>query len=206
MRNIILIIALLIVVPVLAHSQTPLKPDSELKTVELYSPWRVAGVTSWNDPALHEKSCFDLLLLERRCGGSQMMSYGNRINKHWDIFSILDSGDSLTRMVDLGKYNWGDKFDVAAIKPWPELKPGENRTLVVKGSLFKEKGGKNAKSTDPDTYQPFTEATKGHMYAVHVVDLRYELYLLIHADDVVRGTKVTISFKKLGEPMRRLVF
>jgi hypothetical protein len=50
------------------------------------------------------------------------------------------------------------------------------------------------------------EAKKGHMYAVHIVDPNNDLYLLIHVDDLVRGTKATISFRKLDVPPKKPIF
>lgn len=51
--------------------------------------------------------------------------------------------------------------------------------------------GKVAK---PDSYSPVTEVKPGHMYLVHVVNSSDDHYVLLRADNIVRGEKVSVSF------------
>jgi hypothetical protein len=53
-----------------------------------------------------------------------------------------------------------------------------------------------------DNYTPFTQITKGHIYAVRVLDPQNAFYILIRVDDVIRGTKAAISFKKVDGPKK----
>jgi len=48
-----------------------------------------------------------------------------------------------------------------------------------------------------DTYSPVLEAVKGHIYLAHIFDDEWDYYLLIRADDVVKGEKAILSFRKV---------
>jgi hypothetical protein len=236
---------------VCAQVQTPNK--GELKTVEIYSPWDFSGERPKSSPELRAKSCLDLLLLERRCGATHSISYGDRLGKNWDIFDVEGSQ---TRMIDLGEYKWTDKFEVPVIRPWAKLKPGEGRQITLNTS-----GGRGADGRDgadglpgmngdgtyddslpiatlprkprpgtegygnkpvaqqvsskvkaasgverPDDYNPLAEARKGHMYAIRLVDPENDYYMLMRVDDIVRGTKVTISFRKMDVPPQKSIY
>jgi hypothetical protein len=54
----------------------------------------------------------------------------------------------------------------------------------------------NGKVVRGDKYTPFNAVKKGHLYLARVVDPNNDYYLLIRVDDVVQGTKVTMSFLK----------
>ena len=118
-------------VSILAQTKTP--TEEVFKKVELLSPWiHKNGKTTGTDPQRRLKSCFDLVRLELGCAGPQPLGYGNRIGDNWDIFATDGGGrDSRTRMIELGKYVWKDKFSIPEIEPWSELKPGEQRHIMI---------------------------------------------------------------------------
>jgi hypothetical protein len=215
-------------------------PDS----VDLYSPWvPVDGEKYRWDPELKKNSCFDLIRLERRCGGTQAFGYGNRFGVNWDIFDVHNIGGSQTRMIDLGKLEWADKFEVPWIKPWRKLRPGESRTITVDVSGADGRDGEPGRNADgtsaaasksgpkregladkpvsrqvttdvktesgeefADGYAPFMQIQKGHIYAVRVLDEKHDHYVLVRVDEIVRGTKVTISYKKVDGLTSKPVF
>lgn len=211
-------------------SQVKETTDLALKTVELHSPWiRIGEKTVRHDPELHKKSCFDLVLLERSCGRGHKLSYGNRIGANWDIFAIQGGR---TRMIDIGQHAWTDNITLPEVEPWAELQPGEGRSITINasgadgrnadGTYGRERTKTSSGHADkplahqvsssiimsgkvirPDVYNPFTEVKKGHMYLIHVVDTKDDFYVILRAEDVVLGTKVTLSYWK-WEPSKSI--
>ena len=110
-------------------SQAKSVGSSGLKTLEMYSVYAGKRVAYGSDR--HQKSCLNLTLLKTGCVKDGLnLDYGFRIGDNWDIFSVL-GGSERSRMVDLGKLKWTDKFDVPDVKPWPELGPGQSRRVTV---------------------------------------------------------------------------
>ena len=54
-----------------------------------------------------------------------------------------------------------------------------------------------ASDTVPSSYNPFMQVSKGHIYAFHVVDEQNDFYILVRIDDLIRGTKASISYQKV---------
>jgi hypothetical protein len=206
---------------VLLGQQVPSK-QSEIAQVELLSPWELIDGKMRPNPIKHARSCFDLVRLQLRCGVKQAISYGNRFGDNWDIFSLDSAADTQSRMVDLGAKDWTDKFDVPWIRPWAKLREGEQRGIAVNTSggsagapgygsrPVAEQVSSTVKTEDDverkDNYNPFLEVKKGHIYAVRVVDPANDFYILFRVDDLERGAKATISFKKIDGPTSKPVF
>jgi hypothetical protein len=211
--------------------QTSPARDPAIKTVELYSPWVAKGDGRMrHDADLHKKSCFDLVLLEVGCRGQHKLSFGNRIGDNWSIFDVPTGQTTQTRMVNIGQYDWNDKFTVAPIEPWSKLQPGETRAIKIELWGTDGKHGQNGDGTYPtaprregngnkpldqqvsttikmsgevvrsDKYMPLSEVKKGNMYLVRVVDPENDFYVFIRVDDLVRGTKVVLSYWKWEPP------
>lgn len=183
-----------------------------------------------SDPELRRKSCLNFILLDQTCRAGESIGYGNRIGNNWDIFDVSVSQISQTRMVNVGKHDWNDEFTVAPIEPWPKLQPGETRAITIAVWGADGKHGMNGDGTYPtaprregngnkpldqqvstsitmsgevvrsDKYMPLSEVKKGNMYLVRVVDPRHDFYVLIRVDDLVRGTKATLSYWKWEPP------
>jgi len=210
---------------VLAQTKTP--TEEVFKKIELLSPWvRKDERTMRHDPQRRLKSCFDLVRLDHGCGGPQPLGYGNRLGDNWDIFATDGGGrGSRTRMIELGKYTWTDKFNIPEVEPWSELKPGEQRHITIRadgapgrnadGSYPKPKQNvayanspvsrqvtssitMSGKSVRSDGYTPYHEVKVGHMYLVHVVNTRADHYVLIRVEELLRGDRVVVSYFKFG--------
>ena len=197
----------------------------------------------------YDSSRFDLVNFNNGCRAILCLVYGSRVGDNWDIFTVSGGAVSRTRMVRIGKYDWTEKFVVPYVAPWPELAPGETRTVTVNTSggeggdgsngmsgrdggngggvatmngdgtlsamgsikresyahaaLDKQVGsyvtGKDGK-TRKDGYTPMVEARKGHMYAVRVVDKTRDYFVLVRVDDLKRGERLVLSYKKLNLP------
>lgn len=108
--------------------------DPLLKRAELLSPWNRQGTKVIYDQSRRHRTCLDLVLFEQFCNGAETLSYGNRFGVNWDIFTISGGRDSQSRMIDLGKRDWNEKFSIPEIEPWSQLKPGETRSITVNTS------------------------------------------------------------------------
>jgi len=137
---------LLFLVQVSVLPQTKASTEEVFKKVELISPWIIKnGRSRGTDPQRRPRSCFDLIRLDLGCWGPQPLGYGNRIGDNWDIFATDGGGrDSRTRMIEVGKYGWKDKFSIPEVEPWSELKPGEQRHIMINVSGRDGAPGRNA--------------------------------------------------------------
>ena len=204
-----------------------------IRKSELRSPWIVVGTKTTFDKVNMGRSCLSLVDFEQGCNGGEKVGYGDRVGDHWDIFALSGGADSRTRMIDLGAHTWKDNFTIPEVEPWPALKPGERRNIIVNASGADARSGKNdtrakesvntkdksgkvdqkvdyahapldrqvtstisvqGKAPKPDSYTPTTEVKSGHMYLIHVVNSGDDHYVLLRADDIVRGEKVNVSF------------
>jgi hypothetical protein len=230
-----LLLATPVVIPAqqIPISNEKLIASQGIRKAELVSPWIVSGTKTTYDKTIQGRSCLNLVDLEQVCNRAETVSYGDRIGDHWDIFAVSGSMDSRTRMIDLGAHTWKNNFTIPEVEPWPALKPGERRNIIVNASgadagpgkndkrakdsvNTKDKSGKvdqkvdyahapldrqvtstisvQGKAPKPDSYTPTTEVKSGHMYLIHVVNSGDDHYVLLRADDIVRGEKVNVSF------------
>jgi hypothetical protein len=224
-------------------AQSAPKERPTLNRIELLSPWNPEGTRTL--PERRDRNCFDLIRLLQRCGGGESLHYGNRSGINWDIFAVSGGRDSQTRMIGLGAHDWNDRFSIPEVEPWPALKEGETRTIIVNTSGVDGKDGEpgrpgkpganadgtvtveppratpsapkrakqtidygksplsvqvsstiNVKGKAPvaSSYNPFTDAKKGHMYLIRVVNRESDDYILLRVDDLVRGEKASISY------------
>ena len=172
-----------------------------IATTEILSAIETVGDKRRLNPELRNRACFLLIKLVHGCGvGVPMIHYGNRFGVNWDIFAISGHEQDQTRGVDLGELEWSDEFRVPEIEPWPKLQPGEQRHITVNASGTVDRQVTTAVKTSegliPSAYNPYIEIKKGHIYAIRVVNGLNDFYILIRIDDLIRGTKASISYKK----------
>jgi hypothetical protein len=64
--------------------------------------------------------------------------------------------------------------------------------------------GSSVKAVDgtirKDPYSPVVEAKLGNMYIVRVIDITHDYYLLLRVDELKRGERVVLSYKKVELP------
>lgn len=157
------------------YSQTETAMGSEIKSVELTSPFVGADRNVVFDNDLYKSSCLDLLLLERRCGGEQTISYGTRIGINESLFNVFGGKQARTRMIEIGKYDWNDKFTVPEVELWRPLGPGEQRMVTMNASGADGAPGANGSAgmnadppytpTEPRTDVRPADRVKGKDYA-----------------------------------------
>jgi len=116
------------------HAQKDTERTFKPDTVELITPWVHDGRIPTFSAERGLKSCFDFVSLSYSCARDPNVSYGDRVGVNWDLFQINGGHIDRTRMVDVGKYDWTDQFVVPEVEPWPELLPGEKRSITVNAS------------------------------------------------------------------------
>ncbi|MEQ1606586.1 MAG: hypothetical protein ABL999_17130 [Pyrinomonadaceae bacterium] len=160
-------------------------------------------------------SCFLLSLQQMGCGVTSI-HYGEKFGGYEDIFHVEDGPLSKSRGKDLGELKWSDVLAIPKLEPWPDMGPIENRktSIGIPGNMLSsvrrnEDGRvpfdslvrvtiKNADGTEtPTEYNEHLEIKLGHIYLFRVLDAKYDHYALIRVEDLVPGTKVTISYRKL---------
>ncbi len=169
--------------------------------------------------------CFNLdageLIPEgRRCD----IYYGTlRAGEDFDWFQSGTTTVNRSKIRDLGPYSWTDGFTVPVIEPFPKLKPGETRPVIVDTSGADGADGlpgKPAVNGDGTLQRPivvdrpsrakndgtpkidpiFAKAIVGHMYVIHVIDQTADFYALFRVESLERGDKCTISWRKILAP------
>lgn len=63
-------------------------------------------------------------------------------------------------------------------------------------STIKGKDGKVRK----DSYTPYLDAKRGHIYAVHVLEGEKDYYVLVRVDEIVDGKSIKLSYMKVDVP------
>jgi len=112
------------------------RPERTIKpeTIELITPWVFNGQRATPSEERRRKSCLDFESLSYDCTRFPSVSYGDRIGLNWDLFQVHGGVIDRTRMVEIGKYNWTDKFTVPYVEPWRALAPGEKRAITINSS------------------------------------------------------------------------
>lgn len=114
-----------------SNAETVFKPG----TIELITPWIIVpGQKSTFSNERRLKSCLDFETLSYDCGRNPEITYGTRIGVNWDLFQVTGGYVDRTRMVEVGKFDWTDKFTVPYVEPWPAPAPGEKRALTFNAS------------------------------------------------------------------------
>ena len=156
------------------------------------------------------------------------LNYGSLyVGEDFDWFSVSTIRDARSAFRDLGELAWTDAFTAPVITPFPKLKEGEQRTVTVDSSgADGADGAPGAPGADADGIvrarptpasvgaQPrrprhdgvpkvdpiYVKAIVGHMYVIRVVDNDSDFYVLFRVEEIVRGERCTISWKRIPPP------
>jgi hypothetical protein len=148
----------------------------------------------------------------------------------FDWFQSSAAGGNRSVIKDLGPQLWTSAFTVPDIEPFPKLKPGEQRHVIIDTSgadgADGAPGAPGANGADADgvvrpTVNPpiadlparrpkndgkpkvdslFVKAIVGDMYVIRVVDPLSDFYALFRVDSLERGDKCTISWRIIPPP------
>jgi hypothetical protein len=102
-----------------------------------------------------------------------------------------DGADAGTRAV--AQMNGGAMYAGQSVKNPDYAHASLDRQV---GSVVKTADGKTRK----DPYSPVVEVKNESMYVVHVVDETRDYYLLVRIDELKRGERIVLSYKKLVLP------
>jgi hypothetical protein len=202
------------------YAQKKVYKNDSIKKVDLYA---VIGDKDTFFPEHRGTGCLDLLTGRNACGLRSSLRYGGlRVGNYWDWLQISMARDAQTRMVSLGGKKWEDALNLPVIKVWPKLRPGQERSVTVDASGSNGRNGSNAgggisddfisssngsgvvSTVDKKTgYDPFQKAVEGNMYLVRVFDETNDYYVLFRVDELKRGQKCTISWRKLDIPAEK---
>lgn len=198
--------------------------STEIKTVEFISPISTDGKP---DRSLFRRNCFSFIAETADCTQVSDLYYGNlRTGNNWDWFQVMGDG-SRNKIKSLGKKNWTDDFKVPVVNPYAKLKVGQQRDTVLNSSTLGQGGQfpqlpskepeqtdrfgnldksasfpSSSRSTDVKTsgYKPFIKASAGNMYVMRVVDEDNDFYVLFRVDELERGKRAKISWKRIPAP------
>lgn len=145
--------------------------------------------------------------------------YGHiRAGEEWDWFQVSGSFGVRSRIVNIGKRDWSDKRPVRKVEAFPELKPGQHRTITVVAIGRKDDDGLPGKDADAEEPTPtavktatksaqlistsgeLVKAVEGNMYVIRIVDRVNDFYVLMRVDKLERGETATISWRRIEAP------
>jgi hypothetical protein len=227
MKLIVLLMIVIATVPVAFAQDSIPATAGNLKTFTLTSPYAEDGHGKLAPSDKAQRNCFDMVIeTEVTCGRRWDFLYGNmRVGEDWDWFFVSGDKGVRTKIVSLGKKDWTDLLKVPVVEPYPLLKPGEQRSVMVDasgadgapGNTVGNLGDASSSIADRlpvDTGAPkpgqsslkptrtsshYTKVEKGRMYVIRVVDETNDFYVLMRVDDLVRGRTATISWQRVAE-------
>ena len=197
----------------------------ELKTVELVSPILPDGKF---DRHPLRRNCFSFITETTDCRKVSDLYYGNlRSGNDWDWFQVMGEG-SRNKIKKIGGKEWTDDFEIPIVEPYARLKEGEQRLIVLDasgkdgadgtpgrnadGSPNDDSGVYNremapvssfeSKKAPKSNYHPYERAVRGNMYVMRVVDDKNDFYVLFRVDELERGRRCKISWKRIEAPKK----
>jgi hypothetical protein len=112
----------------------------------------------------------------------ELLYGGINWNGDSDWFSVTMVTDDRSRIKDLGKLNWSDRFDVPFIPA--TVVPGNGIRFPSKTETFEQSSNGQV-----------TRVVAGHIYVLHSKDTDSDFYTLFRVEKLEPGDKVTISWK-----------
>jgi len=111
--------------------------------------------------------------IQKLCRNNWDLLFGN--SPLADAFDVTMVVDDRSRIKDLGRYNWEQKFEIPRLPSYEEPEREESVKAIV-----------------------------GHMYLVHTRDTDENYYALFRVEKLVPGESVDISWKLISPPQKRL--
>lgn len=162
----VLIVGLLALMPVAAQSS-----NDEIKTGKLVKRKQEAGVDNYVYAAYSFKFGGNGPEIQRLCRNNWDLLFGNGVIP--DALDVTMVVDDRSRIKDLGKLNWSDKFYIPRLAAYEE----------------------------PER-EPSVRAEVGHIYLVHTRDRDNDQYVLFRVERLVSEESVEISWKVIDPPQR----
>jgi hypothetical protein len=128
------VVAILLICSISVIAQKKTEATFKPETIELLTPWKFDGGKAKPSEEQRLRSCFNFILMDYGCGSAPLVAYGDRVGINWDLFHISGGKADRTRMIEIGKFGWSDKFTVPYVEPWAALSPGERRNITINAS------------------------------------------------------------------------
>ena len=153
---------------VLTSAQTP---SEEIKTGKLLKRAVENGVDNYVYATFSFKFGGNGPEVQKLCRNNWDLLFGN--SPVGDAFDVTMVTDDRSRIKDLGKYEWSQKFHVPRLAAYEEPEP-----------------------------EPSVRAEVGHIYLVHTRDTDNNYYALFRVDRLISEESVEISWKLIDPPKR----
>jgi hypothetical protein len=145
--------------------------NEEVRTGKLEKRRTVDGIDNYAYAAYSFRFGGNGPEIQNLCGNNWELLFGNSPTP--DSFDVTMITDDRSRIKDLGKFNWGDKFSIPTLAAYEE----------------------------PER-EPSVKVIEGHMYLVHSRDTDTDLYTLFRVERLVAGEHVEITWKVIPRPER----
>ena len=172
MKKLFIVIALLIAGLGSLISIAAPSANDEIKTGKLLARKVENGVDNYIYATYSFKFGGNGPEVQRLCRNNWDLQFGNSPTSR-DAFDVSMVVDDRSRIKDLGKYNWADRFIVPSLSAYEE----------------------------PER-EPSVKAEVGHIYLVHTRDTDYNHYVLFRVERLVSEESVEISWKLIDPPSR----
>lgn len=146
-------------------------PSEEIKTGKLLARASENGVDNYIYATYSFKFGGNGPEIQKLCRNNWDILFGNSVLE--DGFDVTMVVDDRSRIKDLGKYNWEDKFYVPTLSAYEEPEREES-----------------------------VRAIRGHIYLVHTRDRDNNHYALFRVERLISGESVEISWKLISPPKR----
>ena len=171
MKKLFILLAALLVGLVNLIPATAQTTNDEIKTGKLVKRKLENGVDNYIYATYSFKFGGNGPEVQRLCRNNWDLLFGNSVMT--DGFDVTMVGDDRSRIKDLGKYEWSQKFHVPRLSAYEEPEP-----------------------------EPTVRAEVGHIYLVHTRDTDNNYYALFRVDRLISEESVEISWKLIDPPKR----
>lgn len=172
MRKLFIILAVLVVALSSQISIAAQTPEDEVKTGKLEARKSENGVDNYIYATFSFKYGGNGPEVQKLCRNNWDILFGNSVTP--DSFDVTMIVDDRSRIKDLGKYKWSDKFSVSRLSAYEE----------------------------PER-EPSVKALVGHIYLVHSRDRDSDHYALFRVEKLVSEESVEITWKLIEAPPKR---
>lgn len=162
----VLVVALFSLIPIAAQT-----PDDEIKSGKLVARKSENGVDNYIYATFSFKFGGNGPDVQKLCRNNWDILFGNSVTP--DSFDVSMVVDDRSRIKDLGRYKWTDKFSVSRLSAYEE----------------------------PE-HEPSVKAAVGHIYLVHSRDRDSDHYALFRVERLVSEESVEITWKLIEPPPR----
>lgn len=164
----LLLLALMLCIICSISAQTP---SEEVKTGTLLKRKVIDGVDNYADAAFSFEFGGNGPEIQKLCRNDWDILFGN--SPLPDAFDVTTVTSDRSRIKDLGKFTWDDKFYIPRLPAYEE----------------------------PER-EPSVKAVEGHIYLVHTRDTDTDLYALFRVEKLDPDKSVEITWKIIPPPAR----